>query len=128
MRPSSTQAPNVRGALKCSTSKMLNGKRSSTQAPNIRGILKCSLWKASNNGCSSTQAPNMRRVLQCSTPALTIKEAVQHKRQIEEVFRNAAHGKHQTMDVQGVSQLLKQAAASKTFIDDLIHFSLSRLS
>jgi len=40
-RRSSTQGPNIIGALQCSTSKMLIEKRSSTQAPNIRGILQC---------------------------------------------------------------------------------------
>jgi len=36
-RRSSTQGPNIRGALQCGTSKMLNEKRSPTQVPNIRG-------------------------------------------------------------------------------------------
>ena len=36
-RRSSTQRPNIRGALQCGTSKMLNEKRSLTQVPNIRG-------------------------------------------------------------------------------------------
>jgi len=45
---------------------MLNGKRSSTQAPNIRGVV------------------------QCSTSTLTIKDVVQHKRQLLEVFWNRA--------------------------------------
>jgi len=57
-RRSSTQGPNIRGALQSSTSKMLIEKRSPTQAPNIRGIL------------------------QCSTSTLPINVVVQHKRQM----------------------------------------------
>ena len=37
-RRSSTQGPNIRGSLQCSTSKMLIEKHSPTQAPDIRGI------------------------------------------------------------------------------------------
>jgi len=48
-RRSSTQGPNIRGALQSSTSKMLIEKRSSTQAPNIRGILQCSTSTMSIN-------------------------------------------------------------------------------
>jgi len=66
-RRSSTQGPNIRGALQCSTSKMPIGKRSPTQAPNIRGIL------------------------QCSTSTMSINVVVQHKLQMQEVFCNTAH-------------------------------------
>ena len=48
-RRSSTQAPNIRGALQCSTSKMLIEKRSPTQAPDIRGVLQCSTSTMSIN-------------------------------------------------------------------------------
>ena len=48
-RRSSTQGPNTRGGLQCSTSKMLNEKRSPTQAPNIRGILQCTTSTLSMN-------------------------------------------------------------------------------
>ena len=66
-RLSETQAPNIRGALKCSTLKMLNGKRSSTQAPNVRGALQNSTLAVLNKRCSSTQAKNVRvYLLQCS--------------------------------------------------------------
>jgi len=114
-RRRSTHGPNIRGALQSSTSKMLTENRSSTQAPNIRGILQCSTSTLSINVCSSTlvpnvrgvlqhstfavanersssrQAPNVRGVSQCSTFTLSIKDVVQHKRQIHEVFCNAAH-------------------------------------
>jgi len=114
-RLSSTQGPNIRRAVQCSTSKMLNFKRSSTQAPNIRGLLQCSTSTSSINVCSSIlvpnvrgvlqystsavpnersssrQAPNIRGVSQCSTFTLSIKDVVQHKRQMHEVYCNAAH-------------------------------------
>jgi len=48
-RRSSTQGPNIRGALQCSTSKTLNEKRSSTQTPNIRGMLQCTTSTLSIN-------------------------------------------------------------------------------
>ena len=39
---------------------IVNQRRGSTQRTNIRGALQCSTWKLLNEKRSSTQAPNMR--------------------------------------------------------------------
>ena len=70
---------------------IVNQRRSSTQAPNIRGALQHSKLVVPNERISSRQAPNIRGVLQCSTFILSIKYVVQHKCQIQEVYCNAAH-------------------------------------
>ena len=70
---------------------IVNWCRSSKLAPNIRGVLQHRTLAVPNEKSSSTQAPNIRGVLQCSTFTLSIKDVVQHKRQIHEVFCNAAH-------------------------------------
>ena len=47
-----------------------------------KSFLQCSTLEMPNERRTSTQAPNIRGLLQCSTPALTIEDVVQQKRQI----------------------------------------------
>jgi len=51
-----------------------------------------------NERRTSTHAPNIRGILQCNTSTLTIKDLVQHKRQILEVFCNTAPRNFQIKD------------------------------
>jgi len=61
---------------------IVNQRRISTQGPNIRGILQCSTSTLSINVCSSTLVPNVRGVLPHSTSAVPNDEVVLDKRQI----------------------------------------------
>ena len=90
-RRRSTQGPNIRGILQCSTSTLSINVCSSTLVPNVRGVLQHSTLAVPKERSSSRQAPNIRGVSQCSIFTLSIKDVVQHKRHIHEVFCNAAH-------------------------------------
>ena len=60
---------------------IVNQRRSSTQGPNIRGALQSSTSIILIEKRSSRQAPNIRVILQCSTSTLPINVVVQHKLQ-----------------------------------------------